>query len=159
MKCLFVAVLSTLMALGAGAASAQQKAVHVRISPQNGSGESGTALLVPEGDGTKVTVSLKGQPAGASQPMHIHKGSCANLDPDPAYGLSNVVGGKSTTVVPVSMTSLLGEKQLAINVTRARRTSRPTSLAATSRRASKRSADGAGRTMARGSRFARNSSI
>jgi len=55
---------------------------------------------------TKVVLELKGAPAGVSQPVHIHKGTCANLDPKPAYPLSPVVNGKSETTVNASLDSL-----------------------------------------------------
>ena len=37
---------------------------------------------------TKVVLEVKGAPSGASQPVHIHKGTCAKLDPKPAYPLA-----------------------------------------------------------------------
>src|SRR4030095_12319388 len=77
----------------------------------------GTATLTPQGDGTKVEISLKGQPMGVAQPAHIHDGSCAKLDPKPKHGLANVTDGKSTTVVPVKLDDLKKEK-VAINVHR-----------------------------------------
>jgi Cu/Zn superoxide dismutase len=88
--------------------------VMVKIGPQNNSGESGTATLTDAGDGkTKVTVNVTGQPAG-SQPMHIHKGTCANLDPKPAFGLPPLTGGKAEATVNVAMDALQKEK-FAIN--------------------------------------------
>jgi len=90
----------TSLALAADSASA-------KLEPQNSSGESGTATLTKAGDNkTKVVLDVKGAPAGASQPVHIHKGTCANLDPKPAYPLSPVVNGKSETTVNVSLDSL-----------------------------------------------------
>ena len=77
----------------------------VKLEPQNSSGESGTATLTPEGDSTKVVLSVTGAPA-AAQPTHIHKGTCAKLDPKPAFQLSPVVNGKSETTVKVSMKDL-----------------------------------------------------
>ena len=104
------------IALVAGASLAfAQKPVTVKLGAQNKSGESGTAKLTPEGDKTKVEISLKGAPKGASQPAHVHEGSCAQLDPKPKYGLANVVDGKSSTEVPVKMDELMGGN-LAINV-------------------------------------------
>jgi hypothetical protein len=67
------------------------------------------------GDQTKVEVSLKGAPKGVSQPMHIHEGTCAKLDPKPKYGLSNLENGKSTTTIPVKLADLQGGN-MAINV-------------------------------------------
>ena len=42
-------------------------------------------------------------------------GSCENLDPQPAYGLENVVDGKSTTEVNVAIEDLV-DKGFAVNV-------------------------------------------
>ena len=98
-----------------GLALAQQKSISVPIHAQNKSGETGTAKLTPEGDKTKVEISLKGASKAGSQPAHIHDGSCAKLDPKPKYGLSNVENGKSTTEVPVKIDELTGGN-LAINV-------------------------------------------
>ena len=78
----------------------------VTLSPQSGSSESGTATLTKEGDKqTKVVLSVKGASESA-QPVHIHKGTCANLDPKPAYPLSPLTGGKSETVVNASFEDL-----------------------------------------------------
>ncbi len=78
-----------------------------RLSPQNNSGESGTATLTKQSDTqTKVVLAVTGAPAGVSQPVHIHKGSCAKLDPKPAYPLSPLVNGKSETVVNASLDEL-----------------------------------------------------
>jgi Cu/Zn superoxide dismutase len=79
----------------------------VKLAPSNNSGESGTATLTKQGDKqTKVVVAVTGAPAGAPQPMHIHKGTCAKLDAKPAYPLSPVVDGKSETVVAASLDDL-----------------------------------------------------
>jgi hypothetical protein len=79
----------------------------VKLQPQNASGESGTATLTKAGaNQTKVVLEVTGAPSGASQPVHIHKGSCAKLDPKPAYPLSPVVNGKSETTVTASLDSL-----------------------------------------------------
>ena len=40
------------------------------------------------------------------QAVHIHKGTCAKLDPKPAYPLSPVKNGKSETTVNASLDSL-----------------------------------------------------
>ena len=79
----------------------------VHLAPQNNSGESGTATLTKQSDKqTKVVLAVTGGPAGVSQPVHIHKGSCAKLDPKPAYALSPLVNGKSETVVNASLADL-----------------------------------------------------
>ena len=95
--------------------SSGAKAVTVKLGTQNKSGESGTARLTPDGDKTKVEITLKGAPKGVDQPAHIHEGTCAKLDPKPKYGLENVKDGKSTTEVPVDIKTLTAGN-LAINV-------------------------------------------
>ena len=86
----------------------------VKLEPQNNSGQSGTATLSDAGGGkTKVTVNVTGQPAG-SQPMHIHKGTCASLDPKPAFPLPALTGGKAEATVNVALDQLQKEKY-AIN--------------------------------------------
>lgn len=90
---------------GAGLAQAAEP-VRMQLTPQNSSGESGTALLTDEGNKTKVVVQINGQPAGVAQPLHIHKGTCATLDPAPAYGLTTLTDGKSETTVDVPLNSL-----------------------------------------------------
>jgi hypothetical protein len=91
------------------------KTVTVKLSAQNGSGESGTATLTPMGSSqTKVVVDLSNAPM-AAQPAHIHKGSCAKLDPTPAYALQNVTHGKSQSTVNVALGDLT-KGSFAINV-------------------------------------------
>lgn len=100
-----------LLLLGLAASVPAADSVTVKLAPQNSSGESGTATLTKEGDKkTKVVLSLTGAPSGVQQPVHIHKGSCAKLDPKPAFPLSPVVGGKSETVVNADLTDLQHEE-------------------------------------------------
>jgi hypothetical protein len=49
------------------------------------------------------------------QPAHIHKGTCANLDPVPAFPLTNAVNGMSDTTVSVGWAEL-AKGGYAINV-------------------------------------------
>jgi len=85
-----------------------------KLSPQNGSGESGTATLTQHGDSLIVKLALTG--STGSQPAHIHKGTCAKLDPKPAYPLTTVSdGASSTTIKSVTLAQLL-KGTYAINV-------------------------------------------
>ena len=86
----------------------------VQLGPQNNSNEKGSATLTEEGTKTKVSVNVTGAPAGVPQPLHIHKGTCAQLDPKPAYGLATLINGKSETTIDVPLASLQGDK-FAIN--------------------------------------------
>jgi hypothetical protein len=85
-----------------------------KISPQNGSGESGTAMLTQAGDSLKVKLALTG--SKGEQPAHIHKGTCAKLDPKPAYPLTTVADGMSSTTIKDLKLSMLTSGTYAINV-------------------------------------------
>ncbi|MBV8153156.1 MAG: hypothetical protein JOY98_01950, partial [Candidatus Eremiobacteraeota bacterium] len=69
----FAIAFAAAAALTAAAAPAATTAVTVDMKALNGSGETGTATLTQETDGTKVVISLKNAPA-AAQPTHIHIG-------------------------------------------------------------------------------------
>ncbi len=106
-------VLGLLLAVSASVRAADS--VTVQLSPQSNSGESGTATLTDAGNKqTKVVLSVTGAPSGVSQPVHIHKGTCDQLDPKPAYPLSPLVNGKSETTVKADLQDLEKEKY-AIN--------------------------------------------
>jgi len=92
------------------------RTIQIQLLQQSFSGEAGKASLTAEGRRTKVVIDLASHAANA-QPAHIHSGTCAKLDPTPAYPLDNVVDGKSTTVVHVSLDALL-KKPYAINIHR-----------------------------------------
>ena len=106
-----LAVSGFLMA-GIGLADAAEP-INVQLGPQNNSGESGTAVLTDAGPKTKVVIEIKGAPAGVGQPVHVHKGTCAQLDPAPAYGLTTLTDGKSETTIDVPIGDL--RKGYAIN--------------------------------------------
>jgi len=100
-----LALAGLLAAAGTGPAQAAGP-VMVQLTPQNTSGESGTATLTSEGDKTKVVVAINGAPAGVAQPLHVHKGTCSQLDPKPAYGLTTLSNGKSETTIDVPLNTL-----------------------------------------------------
>ena len=54
-----------------------QQSITIALSPQNNSGQSGTAVLTADGAGTKVVITLSNAPG--PHPAHIHDGAC----PDP----------------------------------------------------------------------------
>jgi hypothetical protein len=87
----------------------------IELSEQGGSGQDGTATLrATEGGKTRVILELSSPPA-AAQPAHIHPGTCEQLDPAPAYALSNAQDGRSDTTLPVSLEELRNA-ELVINV-------------------------------------------
>jgi len=104
-----------LAGLFGNAALALDDVVTVTLEAQNDSGQSGVATLMPEGNATKVVIEIPNMPAGVAQPAHIHLGRCDNLDKAPKWNLEAVKGGRSVTVVPVSLDTILQERT-AINV-------------------------------------------
>lgn len=103
---------------GSGSNSSGSGTVTVNLGEQNASGESGTARLTAEGDKTKVVLDLRNPSAtiaSETQPAHIHKGSCAKLDPTPAYALTDVKDGKSISTVDVRL-DVLRHGAFAINI-------------------------------------------
>lgn len=97
------------------AAAPAGAAVTVVLAPQNGSGESGTAALSQVGPDVVVITKLAGG-GTAAQPIHIHNGTCATLDPAPKYPLTTVQNGASTTTLKDMKLSQLETGAYAINV-------------------------------------------
>ena len=86
----------------------------MQLSEQNDSNIDGTATLTAVGQQTRVVVDVDDAGAGP-QPAHIHNGTCATLDPRPAYPLTAVANGKSETMVNASLSEILS-KPMAINL-------------------------------------------
>jgi hypothetical protein len=70
----------------------------IKMDGMNGSGESGTATLKPNGNKTVVIIKLSGG-SSVEQPAHFHSGTCDHYEPRPLYGLNDVVNGASTSTV------------------------------------------------------------
>lgn len=90
-------------------------AVVVTLSPQNGSGETGTATITQSGPDIIIVTHLNGAGTTA-QPIHVHEGTCAKLNPQPKYPLTTVQNGASTTTLKDMKTSQLQTGDYAINV-------------------------------------------
>lgn len=89
----------------------------INMGQQNNSGQAGNASVVDaKSGGVDVTINIKSEPHGASQPAHIHKGTCAKLDPAPFKPLSPVIDGKSFTHVAGISVGELKKGHYAINV-------------------------------------------
>ena len=97
------------------ALAAKEMPLTINLGAQNNSGENGTATLTPEGHKTKVVIEMSNAPAGVAQPAHIHEGTCDKLDKAPKWKLEPVKDGKSTTMVPVPLKTIMKNKT-AINV-------------------------------------------
>lgn len=89
--------------------------ISVKLQAQNNSGQNGTATLIPDGNKTEVAIEIPNAPTDVAQPAHIHLGRCGALDKAPKWNLEPVKGGRSTTIVPVSLDTIVKDKT-AINI-------------------------------------------
>jgi hypothetical protein len=121
MKSLRILVVAAMafLSLSASGAYAQgtgpANQVTIQLMEQNGSGQNGTATLMGTDAGTTRVMLQFSNGTTTAQPAHIHAGSCANLDPKPAFPLTSAVNGASETTVNVSLEDLLAGNY-AINV-------------------------------------------
>jgi Cu/Zn superoxide dismutase len=97
------------------AADKMDKPVNFMLHPQNHSGETATVTMTQDGPNIVVAVKTDNAPALA-QPIHIHKGTCDTLDPKPAYPLTTLQGGTSTTTLKDMTLAQLETGGFAINV-------------------------------------------
>jgi hypothetical protein len=104
-RAFMVGILALAWGAPAAAASDTGPAVVVTLDALNGSGESGTATLHPQGAKTLVVIRLTGG-SGVEQPAHFHLGTCDRYQPRPLYPLEDVVDGKSTTLLAVPIEKL-----------------------------------------------------
>ena len=88
----------------------------INLGAQNGSRQDGQAFLNDTSGGLRVKLQVKNEPAGASEPAHIHQGTCAKLNPAPWKPLTNVVGGVSVTTIPGLTLATLKKAHYAINI-------------------------------------------
>jgi hypothetical protein len=81
------------------------------FNPMTMSGQKGTVTITPMGaDKTKVVIAITGEPQGAIEPAHVHKGNCEHPGAV-IIPLTDVVAGHSMTIVnqPVSKVSITGD--------------------------------------------------
>ncbi len=91
--------------------------LNVTMYAQNGSGEDGMVVINQNGIGEIMILIRLSNGTPESQLAHIHRGSCTNLDPNPAFPLTSVVNGYSETVIPrIWLTEI--KEGYAINVHR-----------------------------------------
>jgi len=100
--------------MSAAFASAADGPVRIPLDAIAGSGETGVAILTPQGAKTLVELQMKGGP-GDPQPAHFHNGTCDKYTPRPLYPLRSVVKGGSTTTLDVPIEKLIAG-DLVINV-------------------------------------------
>jgi hypothetical protein len=89
---------AAIAAVACAAAGASSSSLTLKLYAQNRPGETGTATFDQIPGGVKIVVTMAGGQNG-SQPIHIHTGSCAKLNPAPKYSLTNIVHGSSTTTL------------------------------------------------------------
>jgi hypothetical protein len=112
MRTLLVGALAS--ALLAATVEAPSQTHLVQLQPQNASGEAGTALLVAVGKRTQVVIVVAGEAAADTQPANLHSGSCYGVETI-RYVLSDVRGGRSTTLLDVPLARLTTGR-LIVNV-------------------------------------------
>ncbi len=89
---------ATIVATACAVASAYPSTLTVKLYAQNRPGETGMATFKQIPGGVQIVVTMAGGQNG-TQPIHIHTGTCANLNPAPTYTLTNIVNGSSTTTI------------------------------------------------------------
>lgn len=101
---------AAIAALAGAAAGAYPATLNLKLYAQNRPGKTGTATLQQLPGGVGILVEMAGGQNG-TQTVHIHTGSCANLNPIPRYTLTDMVDGSSRTMVPgISLGDLLEGK-------------------------------------------------
>ena len=104
--CKLAMLLGAILAIAMVGAASADNSVTINLDQLNASGISGTAVLTPQGDQTQIVVTINGEPAGGSEPMHVHTGQCGPTLGGVKYPLKNVEGGASTTVINTSLASI-----------------------------------------------------
>ena len=120
MKGFIIALVAALCGAVPAATIAQMSApdhLTIALNAQNDSGETGTATLQQSGPDLLVFVRVK-DPVADNQPIHIHEGTCAKLNPKPQYPFPNLTHGRTQIKLKnVTIASLLATPH-AINVHR-----------------------------------------
>jgi len=89
--------------------------VVVKLSDQNGSRQSGEAVLTETNGKTKVVVTLSGKASDVPMPSHIHSGTCEKPG-DIIYQLSSVEKGAAQTTLSVPLSEVLKNLPIYVNV-------------------------------------------
>ena len=95
---------------------AGEKTLQFHLAARHGSGETGTATLFDGTDG--LIVHLRMSEESLVQPAHIRKGTCAMLDPNPAFALAPITVGRSQTTIPNLTIAALSAEPYALDVDR-----------------------------------------
>jgi Cu/Zn superoxide dismutase len=114
-----ISALATVCALGLSASAAiapasAAKPVQIHLVAQNASGETGTVTMLDGPLGLIVHVRVN--ETTLAQPAHIHKGTCAKLDPKPAFPLTTIADGQSQSTIPGATVAQVTAQPYAVNV-------------------------------------------
>jgi hypothetical protein len=90
--------------------------LQINMGQQNNSGQAGNASVTDVKGGVDVAIHLKSEPKGASEPAHIHRGTCTKLNPSPWKPLNPVVNGQSMTRLDGVTVAQIKKGKYAINV-------------------------------------------
>ena len=80
-----------------------------------GSGESGCATPRALGTGIVLGIKVTGEPKGADQPAHIHRGKCGSNGPV-VFPLTNVKNGLSSTPIPFAKWKTFNHGGFYVNI-------------------------------------------
>lgn len=101
---------------GTGTATSTGLSLETVLTSQNDSGQNGKAVLSNKDGKFNVVINLSGVPEGMLEPVHIHPGSCGQLDA-PRYTLNEISGSMSeTTLEGVSLEQIISELPLSMAV-------------------------------------------
>ena len=85
----------------------------VHLLEYDGSGQSGTATLTRVNDRTKVVLDIEpGRPEDDPQTAHIHFGHCGPNLRELRFQLTDVVDGRSTTVLDITLADLASDNNV-----------------------------------------------
>ena len=113
-----LALVAVMVVVGMSTSLHAQQAVTANFGPGRDATQPGTLTFTPRGNQTEVTLNLQPGGAGVQQPAHFHAEGCPGVGPV-TTPLSNVVDGRSTTMVDASLQDILaGSKGVSINVHR-----------------------------------------
>ena len=90
--------------------------LQINMGQQNNSGQAGNASVTDANGGVNVAIHIKSEPKGASEPAHIHQGTCTKLNPAPWKPLNPVVNGNSMTHLAGVTVAQIKKGKYAINV-------------------------------------------
>lgn len=100
------------------ASAADGDTLEIDLEALNDFDFNGTAVITEENGAITVEIETEGDDVVGGHPVHIHLGTCNELDPNPTYSLEDIdADGLSTTLVDgVTLDDLLsGEDDYAIN--------------------------------------------